>query len=172
MVDILISPPFLFQTNPGSWMGVNITELTKPDFYKQILEDTTKKKRVYSWHTRACVMMLHKIPLNILIFRNNRDFVLSFHYSKYCVVCTEMSTHAVREVCCSVILFASSILNSRKLVVAICWCHICLRSHKLYLRVPAYSARRGKNAEKDRNRGDEELQGRGAVDEEISHACN
>lgn len=50
----------------------------------------------------------------------------------------EMFMHAVTEVCCSVILFALSIRNSRKLVVAICWCHICLPLHKLYLRVPAY----------------------------------
>lgn len=52
----------------------------------------------------------------------------------------ELCTHAVTELCCSVILFASSILSSRKLVVAICWCHICLQSYKLYLRVPAYPA--------------------------------
>lgn len=58
------------------------------------------------------------------------------------MVSTELYTHAVTEVCCSVILFASSILNSRKLVVAICSCHICLQSHKLYLRVPAYPASR------------------------------
>lgn len=35
-----------------------------------------------------------------------------------------------------------------------------------------FCMQRGRNVGKERNRGDEELQGWDAVDEEISHACN
>lgn len=107
-----------------------------------ILEEAEKvgreNKGVHLCYTSSCQYFW------IFWYLWTREFALlcSFQCSTalYSIVCTELCMHAVREVCCSVILFASSILNSRKLVVAICWCHICLQSHKLYLRVPVYPA--------------------------------